>query len=188
MAGTNTTIVREAIAGYRTKIFNEVESRCRKFCTELCQEAIKDRLNAPGAHDFTGNLITSIVVCLYKNGMAVDAWYASMYLKKAIRIKMRHRPTKKRYYFVEDYSGEKGSTYTPPDDSPQVTGRFGVDDAKEFFQSYQPKGRNLFDIVVAYPVEYADWVESHRATTGILQTYAYAERVGVTYLKLPRKQ
>ena len=187
MSGTNAQIVRNAIAGYKTKIIDVVGDRCRKFCMDLCQEAIKDRQNAPGAHDFTGNLITSIVVCLYKNGIAQDAWYASMYLKKAIRIKMRQRPTKKRYYFKQDYSGESKTTYTPPSDSPTVSGRFGVDDAKEFFNSYKPKGRNLFDIVVAYPVEYAEWVEIHRATTGILQTYAHAEQVGVQYLKLVRK-
>ena len=45
---------------------------------------------------------------------------------------------------------------------------------------------DLFDIVVAYPVEYASWVEKQRSTTGILQTYAYAERVGTTFLGLPR--
>ena len=48
-------------------------------------------------------------------------------------------------------------------------------------------GKNLFDIVVAYPVEYGNWVEMKRGTTGILRTYAHAEKVGVTYLKLEKK-
>lgn len=187
MSGTNAQIIHNAIAKYRTDIFDEVETRCRKFCTELCQEAIRARKNAPGAHDFTGNLITSIVVCLYRDRIAQDAWYASMYEKKAIRIKMRQRAVKKRYYFKTDYSGEQKTTYTPPDDSPQVNGRYGVDDAKEFFQSYRPKGKNLFDIVIAYPVEYAEWVEQHRATTGILRAYSFADNVGVTFLQLIRK-
>lgn len=186
MSGTNHRIVHEALSLYRREIFHEIEKRCRKFCTDLCQEAIKDRQNADGAHDFTGNLITSIVVCLYQEGVALDAWYASMYLKKAIRIKMRHRTRKRRYYFKEDYSGEKKTTYTPPADGPQVSGRFGVDDAKEFFRSYKPSGHHLFDIVVAYPVEYAEWVETKRGTTGILRAYAYAEQVSITYLKLRR--
>jgi hypothetical protein len=186
MSGTNHQIIRDAIAGYRAKIFDEVGKHCRQFCIELCQEAIRSRQNAPGAHDFTGNLITSIVVCLYKNSVAQDAWYASMYLKKAIRIKMRQRPVKKRYYFKEDYSGEENTSYTPPADSPQVSGRYGVDDAKNFFHSFRPDGNHLYDIVVAYPVEYADWVESHRATTGILGTYDFASRVGVQWLKLPQ--
>lgn len=187
MAGTNTTTIRTALSDYKRQILDEIEKRCRKFCTDLCQEAIKDRQNAPGAHDFTGNLITSIVVCLYKDGVALDAWYASMYLKKAIQIKMRQRPTKKRYYFKTDYSGESKTTYAPPADSPQTTGRYGEDDAKAFFLSYRPQGKNLFDIVVAYPVEYANWVEMKRGTTGIMRAYGYAEHVGVTYLQLQRK-
>ena len=187
MSGTNAEIVRKAIAKYRSDIFDEVEKRCRKLCTDLCQEAIKDRKNAPGAHDFTGNLITSIVVCLYKNGSALDAWYASMYEKKAIQIKMRYRPKRRHYHFKVDYSGEHNTVYLPPDNGPDVSGRYGVDDAKEFFRSYRPRGKNLFDIIVAYPVEYAEWVEQHRATTGILQAYAHAEEVGVTYLMLKRR-
>lgn len=187
MSATNREKINKALDEYKAQILVEIEKRCRRFCTDLCQQAIKDRQNTPSAHDFTGNLITSIVVCLYKEGIALDAWYASMYLKKAIRIKMRHRQRKKRYYFKEDYSGKKKSSYTPPSDSPQVDGRFGVDDAKEFFRSYRPQGKNPFDIVVAYPVEYAEWVEMKRGTTGILRTYAFAEQVGMTYLQIPNK-
>ena len=47
--------------------------------------------------------------------------------------------------------------------------------------------KSMLDIVVAYPVEYGEWVEIKRSTTGIMQTYAHAEQVGVTYLKLIRK-
>ena len=66
-------------------------------------------------------------------------------------------------------------------------GGWGEDDARNFFQSYVPQGKNLFDIVVAYPVEYGKWVEAKRASTGILQAYSHAEAVSVTYLKLIRK-
>lgn len=178
--------VNMTIAKYKQAILDEVESRCRKFCTDLCIQAVRERKTAPGAHDFTGNLITSIVVCLYRDGVARDAWYSAQYEKKAIQIKMRHRPVKKRYYFPVDYSGEDGTTYTPAEDSPDVTGRYGVDDARAFFQQYKPMGRHLFDIVIAYPVEYANWVEMHRSTTGILQAYGWANRVGVNYLKLKK--
>ena len=180
----NQQIVKSALSDYRKKIFDTVEHRCRKFCANLCIEAISARKSAPGAHDFTGNLITSIVVCLYRDGVARDAWYSAQYERKAIRIKMRQRPVKKRYYFPVDYSGEAKTTYTPPADSPQVSGRYGVDDAKAFFQNYKPSGNNLFDIVIAYPVEYAEWIEMHRATTGIVQAYSWACSVGVQLLKM----
>lgn len=182
MPVTNRQIVHEAIAGYKTAIFDEVENRCRKFCTDLCQEAIRARKNAPGEHNFTGNLINSIVVCLYRNREPINAYYAAQYVPKAIQVKMRQR-TRKRYRFNPDYDGDK-SHYLP---TVQTNGGLGEDDARHFFQDYVPKGKNLFDIVVAYPVEYGNWVETQRSTTGILQAYAHAEAVGVTYLKLIRK-
>lgn len=182
MPVTNRQIVHEAIAGYKTAIFDEVENRCRKFCTDLCQEAIRARKNAPGAHNFTGNLINSIVVCLYRNREPINAYYAAQYVPKAIQVKMRQR-TRKHYRFNPDYDGDK-SHYLP---TVQTNGGWGEDDARHFFQDYVPKGKNLFDIVVAYPVEYGNWVETQRSTTGILQAYAHAEAVGVTYLKLERK-
>lgn len=182
MPVTNRTIIHNAIAEYRTKIFDEVENRCRKFCTDLCQEAIRARKNAPGAHNFTGNLINSIVVCLYRNREPINAYYAAQYVPKAIQVKMRQR-MRKRYRFNPDYDGDK-SHYLP---TVQTNGGWGEDDARHFFQDYVPKGKNLFDIVVAYPVEYGNWVEAQRSTTGILQAYSHAESVGVTYLKLIRK-
>ena len=179
---TNRTIVRNALAEYKAQIFDEVEIRCRKFCTDLCQEAIKDRQNAAGAHNYTGNLLNSIVVCLYRNKEPINAYYAAQYVTKAIQVKMRKR-SRKRYRFAPDYDGEK-SQYLP---TVQTNGGWGEDDARNFFQQYNPPGKNLFDIVVAYPVEYGKWVEAQRGTTGIINAYAHADKVGVTYLKLPRK-
>lgn len=182
MSGTNAQIVREAIADYRNKIFDEVETRCRKFCSNLCQEAIKARKSAPGAHNFTGNLINSIVVCLYRNREPIDAYYAAQYVPKAIQVKMRFRK-RKSYRFNPDYDGEK-SHYLP---TVQTNGGWGVDDARHFFQEYTPKGKNLFDIVVVYPVEYASWIEMKRGTTGIMQAYAHAGSVGTNFLMLQRR-
>lgn len=188
MSATNATIVRNAINGYKKQILEEIRKRCIVFCGHLCQEAIKARAQNKRAHDFTGNLITSIVVCLYENGKPEYAAYAAKYAPEAIQVKMRLRPAKsgngyKSYRFKSDYEGKK-SAYLPTIDT---NGGWGVDDARKFFHSYKPSGGNLFDIVVVYPVEYADWVEMERGTTGIMQTYAHAEQVGVTYLKLQRK-
>ena len=188
MPVTNRQIVHQAIAGYKKQILEEIKNRCIRFCEHLCQEAIRQRAINKRAHDFTGNLINSIVVCLYEKGKPEYAAYAAKYATEAIQVKMRLRPSKsgigyKSYRFKHDYEG-KSSAYLPRVDT---NGGWGVDDARDFFWSYSPKGGNLFDIVVAYPVEYAEWIEKERATTGILQTYAHAEAVGVTYLKLVRK-
>ena len=182
MPVTNATIIHNAIAKYKADIFDEVEKRCRKFCTDLCQEAIKARQNNEAAHNYTGNLINSIVVCLYRDKEPINAYYAAQYVPKAIQVKMRLRK-RKHYRFNPDYDGDK-SQYLP---EVQTNGGWGEDDARNFFQNYVPQGKNLFDIVVAYPVEYGKWVEAKRASTCILQAYSHAEAVGVTYLKLIRK-
>ena len=178
MSVTNSQIVHFAIADYKTAIYNEIEKRCRKFCTDLCQEAIKARENTEGAHNFTGNLLNSIVVCLYKNKQPINAYYAAQYVPKDIQVKMRQRK-RKSYRFNPDYDGEK-SHYLP---TVQTNGGWGEDDARNFFQNYRPQGTNMFDIVVAYPVEYGNWVEMRRGTTGILQTYAKAGELAVSYLQ-----
>lgn len=181
MSATNASVIHRAISDYKKSIFDEVESRCRKFCTDLCQEAIRARKNTEGAHNFTGNLLNSIVVCLYREREPVNAYYAAQYVTKAIQVKMRKR-VKRRYRFNPDYEGEN-SLYLP---TVQTNGGWGEDDARNFFQNYVPEGKNLFDIVVAYPVEYAEWIEMQRSTTGIMRAYAHAEQVGTTYLQLPR--
>lgn len=179
MSATNAQIIRSGIAKYRTDILDEVEKRCRRFCSNMCVEAIRARLTADGAHNFTGNLINSIVVCLYREREPVIAYYAAQYAPEAIQVKMKARK-RKSYHFNPDYDGEK-SHYLP---TIQTNGGWGVDDARTFFQEYTPQGKNLFDIVVAYPVEYANWVEMNRGTTGILRAYAWAGNVGVQYLKV----
>lgn len=187
MSATNSDIVRNAISSYKKRILEEIRNRCIRFCEHICQEAIKQRAQNDRAHDFTGNLINSIVVCLYEKGKPVYAAYAAKYVPEAIRVKMRLRPAKsgigyKAYRFRPDYEGTN-STYIP---TVETNGGWGVDDAKEFFWSYSPRGKNLFDIVVAYPVEYAGWIEKERSSTGIMRTYADTEKVGITYLRLSR--
>lgn len=182
MSATNKTVIHKAFADYRKQILDEVEIRCRKFCTDLCQEAINARQNTEGAHNFTGNLLNSIVVCLYREREPINAYYAAQYVPKAIQVKMRERK-RKSYRFNPDYDGDK-SHYLP---TVQTNGGWGEDDARNFFQNYTPKGKNLFDIVIAYPVEYANWIEIKRGTTGIMRAYSWSEQVSVQYLKLVRK-
>lgn len=183
MSATNKHIL-DAIDDYRKKIIDEVENRCRSYCEELCWSAIRYRRDNPDAHDFTGNLLTSIVVCLYKNGEALTAYYASeQFLPKAIQVKMSaNNKYRKKYYFNQDYSGEP-SAYRA---EVKTNKGWGEEDARQFFQWYRPKGKNLFDIVVAYPVEYANFIEEERSTTGIIDTYTHAQKVGVMFLKLER--
>ncbi len=175
MSATNNSIIEKAIKDYREKIVNEVGKRCETYCEKILQEAISARENAAGAHDFTGNLLNSIVVCLYKQGAPMVAFFASDKVADAIQGKMT-RPY--RYYFRHDYRGVS-SVYHGKDPAEVETDQgYGKNDAANFFRGYRPSPVHLFDIVVAYTTEYADFVEWDRGTTGILRTYDTAERLG----------
>ena len=176
--------IMDAIDDYRKKIIDEVEKRCRDYCEDLCWSAIRYRRENPEAHDFTGNLLTSIVVCLYKNREPLTAYYASeQFIPKAIQVKMSaNNKYRKRYFFNPDYSGTTSMFRAEI----KTDRGWGENDARLFFNSFRPKGRNLFDIVVAYPVEYANFIEEERSTTGIIDTYTHAEKVGVALLRLER--
>ncbi len=176
----NKTVIAKAVENYKNQvIIPTMEAELKKWCSQILDAAILARQRNPKAHNFTGNLLNSIVVCLYKNREPVMAWFAHDRVPEAIMPKMKKRQ-RKRIFFNRDYDGEE-SAYLPTVDT---NGGWGYEDAQAFFETYTPKGNHLFDIVVAYPVEYADWVQIQRATTGILNTYQFAERTGRTFMRL----
>ena len=176
----NKGIIAKAVENYKNQvIIPTMEAELKKWCSQILDAAIKARMRNPKAHNFTGNLIDSIVICLYRKKKPVMAWYAHDRVPEAIMPKMRKR-LRKRVFFKRDYDGEE-SAYLP---TIETNGGWGYEDAQEFFESYTPKGNYLFDIVVAYPVEYANWVQMQRASTGILNTWQFAERTGCTFMRL----
>ena len=176
----NKVTIAKAVEQYKNDvIIPTMEAELKKWCSHILDAAIMARQRNPRAHNFTGNLLNSIVVCLYKNRQPVMAWYAHDRVPEAIMPKMKKR-LRKRIFFKRDYDGES-SAYLP---TVETNGGWGYEDAQEFFESYTPKGNHLFDIVVAYPVEYANWVQMQRATTGILNTWQFAERTGRTFMRL----
>ena len=170
-------MVHSAISDFKKEIEDTVERNCKTFCRHLLQESIRGRESAPNKHDFTGNFLNSIVVCLYKKGVPVVAYYASNEVKSATIMKMTFP---KKYSFKKDYEGVE-SHYAP---KVKTDEGFGVDDAKMFFASYKPDGNNMFDVLVTYPVEYAAFIELKRGTSGFMQTLHYADRVGITFLQI----
>lgn len=175
----NKKVIDEAFKSFEKQIIDTAETELKKYCWKLLQEAIIARQQNPGAHNFTGNLLNSIVVCLYRERKPVIAYYASDLVPEAIRPKMNLR-IRRRVFFNPDYDGEK-SAYLP---KVKTDGGWGKDDAREFFSEYIPSGSNLFDIVVGYTVEYAEWVQYQRATTGYVRSLQYAESLGRTFLQI----
>lgn len=167
------------MADYHKRILDEVEKRCYDYCEELCRSAVSYRKSEPEKHDFTGNLLNSIAVCLYRDGNPKEAWYSQDIVFEATQAKMT---APRKYRFFNDYSGAK-SRYNP---DVKTDEGYGANDALNFFMSYRPAGRRAFDIVVAYTTEYADWVEQERGTTGIMRTYDFADRTAIQFLQLPR--
>lgn len=179
MSATKAHIIK-TIDGYYKAIVDEVEKRCVTYCEDLCKAAIRFRLAEPEAHNYTGNLLNSIVVCLYRQKKPTIAFYATDYIEDEIRVKMT-APSK--YVFSHDWDnyyrgGSRPTAYRPKVPTDEGRGRF---DAKDFFAQYKPQGSNLFDIIVAYTVEYAEF-----AANGIMGTYDHADKVGITFLQLPR--
>ena len=178
--GTNKGIIDSGFAKIKEQIYSATEKRLGRWCEQLVSIAIRMRLGDPEAHNFTGNLLNSIVVCLYKDGSPLNVFYAAGRdgVQKAIMPKMTAR--EKVYYFKRDYDGgESKFKATIPTNQ-----GWGVDDAKEFFATFKPDGKNMFDVVVAYTTEYAEFVQMQRNTTGILETMGFAKHSGTTFMEL----
>lgn len=167
---------------FEKQIMDVGRDRLKLWCKDLVKAAVKMRLEDPKAHNFTGNLLNSIVVCLYENGKPLEAFYAAEdgRVKSAIMPKMTARERPYSFFSSGDYEGNR-SVYKA---EVSTNGGWGIDDAKEFFASFKPEGRNSFDVVVAYSVDYADWVQIKRNTTGFLETLGYAKKTAVQFLEI----
>ena len=175
------------------KAFNEfrtenVETAIYKTLDEICRNLLLDavianrRRNA-GAHQFTGNLINSIVVILYwKNEGSIDKYFAYDRINKPIQREMssitsRGTARKNLYRFHPDWQ-QRDSAYRPELPTDFST---GPEDARNFASAWMPQTGKPFEICVAYTSEYADWVESERKTTGYLQSIAYTKKVMASF-------
>lgn len=156
----------------------------REYARSIVYKAIEFRLNDQAAHNFTGNLLNSIVAAVYYNKEFKDAFFSG---ETGIRQPRYYEMTASHngnghYHFKIDYSG-KESDYTA---NVETLRRKGIDDAYEFVSTYQPK-INGYLVVVAYTTEYASFVDMVRHTTGYLKTFEYADELGHNYFLLPNK-
>lgn len=174
--------VEKAFAKFEKHIMDVSRKRLKDWCQELVSAAVNMRLNDFKAHNFTGNLLNSIVVCLYEQGQPIEAFYAADdgRVRSAIMPKMTARKRPYSFYKTGDYEGKR-SVYTA---EVSTNGGWGIDDAKEFFASFRPEGNNLFDVVVAYTTEYSTWVQAKRNSTGYLETLGYARKTAVSFLEI----
>lgn len=191
MAGRNTTIIKNAFKGYAEHIEKVTYNALDEWCVEILRKAVFERLHPMGGHNFTGNLINSICVLLYRRSKGtVTSYFAwdKAGLKLPIRrelsgVTARKKHRKNRVWLRPDWNGEqsvlRGSDLIGTDQS------WGQNDAANFARTWLPKNGNLdFVICVAYTSEYASFVEHERGTTGILQTELFVERTAVEWVGL----
>ena len=177
----NLKVIRDAFKQFReVTVVNEIYKSLDDFCRNLLLDAViyNRRLN-PEAHQYTGNLINSIVVILFdKNNGVKSDYYAYDRLKSPIRREMSAKTTrggmrKRAVHFRPDWQGTPHSRYHPElvtDES------FGPADARGFAASWMPVTGKDFEICVAYTSEYAEWVEIHHHSTGFLNSMRYAKQ------------
>lgn len=154
------------------------------FANKLVEEAIKYRESMPEKHDFTGNLLNSIVACVYEDNKPIEAFFSKDRVNRPIRRKMTANgkgtpgsistSKPKGYHFKVDYEGSD-SVYSPVIITDAGKGTV---DAAGFWSDYKPQGNAKFHIALAYTVEYATWLETFCHTVGFADTYSYAQIEG----------
>lgn len=151
------------------------------FAQNIIYKAIEYRRKNPAKHDYTGNLLNSIVAAVYQNKELKKAIFSG---ETGIRQPRYYEMTASHngnghYHFEVDYEGKR-SNYSA---AIETLRRKGMDDAYEFISTYTPN-INGFVVVVAYTTDYADFVEMQRGTTGYLSTFKYAKKVATQMFQL----
>lgn len=184
-----------------------VRSKCRTLTLRICKRALeyREKLTQSGiGHNYTGNLINSIVCALYTDGKLDYTVYGSKLVgRPPIMAKMTNKKDgggRTYYYgarFQEHLAKQRGKGRT----NAYVSGHEGPDwddgsssyfatirtdttktpeaEVQHFVDSYKPAITKGYVIVLAYPVEYADYIENLRSSTGLaLVEDEYRSKIG----------
>lgn len=180
MSVNNAAIMKSAMKEFRKEQYDILEKKLVKYCGLILTKAIDARLENTSSsrlkgHNFTGNLINSIVVGLFREGNLV--MYVTPSAEQGIDPPIRKKMTYPfNYYFSEnkkkskyglDWDQTHPSSYYEPE--LKTNQQKGGTDAKRFIHSYKPAKRAVFQIVVGYTTEYASFVEEKRKTTGYMK-------------------
>lgn len=166
MSASNAQILEIALKDFSKKMYDELEQKLLKHCEEILDRAIQFRFEAPGAHNFTGNLVNSIAVGLWRNGVLVQGYLPGA--KNNVEMVRRNKMTAGLWYrFRIDYDTVPNTVYYGTVATDKGKGR---NDAMNFLDTFKPDPKAIFQIAVGYTTEYASWVETLRHTTGYMNT------------------
>ena len=152
---------------FAARQLDKLEQKLLTFCKELLDAAVQFRFENPEAHNFTGNLVGSIAVGLWRKGNLVSGFLpgAANNVERVTRKKMT---APNWYKFTpEDYDTVPNTVYHA---EVKTNRGYGRDDAKMFLDTFKADPKAEFIVAVAYTTEYAEWVETHRHTTGFFKT------------------
>ena len=99
-------VVKRAARAFEAEMDKEIYSSLFKWCEQILSLAIEFRERDRKAHNFTGNLLNSIVVILYTDTKTIrntaDFFFAAEEVRPAIAPKMSSKTsrggTRKNYY------------------------------------------------------------------------------------------
>lgn len=176
-------------------IEKKVESKCRELTRQVLLRALyyREQLTQSGiGHNYTGNLINTIVCAFYKNGTLDHAYLGSKEVRRhPIMAKMTNRKNgmPRTYYYGARFKAHLEKSRAKYGEKAYVSGHSGPDwddtsstyyatvktntntspdrDAQQFVSSYTPTVTKGYAIVLAYPVEYAPYIEKERSSTGM---------------------
>lgn len=171
MSVDNAAIMARAIKRFEKKKMDELQQKLKAYADDLLESAVRFRFertySSPAAHNFTGNLVSSIAVGLWRKGKLVHGVIAGSQ-NQVTKVWRRKMTGPDRWYkFRVDWDTNKNTMYH----AEVVTDEgFGRDDARRFLDTHRPGRNEEFHLAVAYTVEYAEWVETKRHTTGYMET------------------
>lgn len=177
MSGSNAEILNIALRNFTKEKYDAMQQKLLTHCEEILDQAIQFRFGANNAHNFTGNLVNSIVVGLWREGKFVQGFLPGS--RNNVEMVRRKKMTATGgikgsgwYKFRIDYDTVPNTMYHATVATDEGKGR---NDAIAFLESFKPDKNAIFQIVVGYTTEYASWVESVRGTTGYLQTVEWVK-------------
>lgn len=173
-----TESIEAVLASVEEKYLDALQVTLIAQCQNILEKAINFRESAPGKHDYTGNLLTGIMVGLFRKGKLIGAISPEdeFGLPSPVRTQMSH-PYK--YFFKRDYEGGE-SKIKPP--VVADTSLHGAEQAYKWIRrNYKTSRKHYFEILVVYGADYASWVEHERGTAGFANTVAYIKSVDWSY-------
>ena len=181
--------VEDIMAAWKKQVDSEVRAKCITLARQVLQRALyyREQLVANDiGHNYTGNFINSIVCGVWENGANISMLLGSKLVGKSpimSKMTLKKDNSPRRYRFGEEFKNSMKSTDSYPkgvngpdwDNATSTfltsvktnTSKSGMQDARDFISNFKPSVRKGYVIALGYPVEYAEFMEKLRASTGL---------------------